>query len=348
MTDKKIVAVQPKSKYYDNIVKVEWFIGLLCNFSCSYCAEFARSGFADKEKIFHGIEILKKKLVGRTPLILLGGGEPSIHPAIFEIAEKIFESNFKLSMISNGSRASEDYIELMKYMEGITFSVHFEQKYEKTLNSIDAVKKYIKINPEKYLLVNVMMAAGYFDKAKEVIKYLEDNEIDFIVRRIRPLIDENGLPVLPEVAKSRIVSLVSSDKSDEQKNDWGYYTEDEIHFLNSRVYLAKQNSEEIWQDASGNFERNFSNSNEISIRKLNQFKNWICNIGIERLHIYNSGDVFRNTCKVGGKLGNIYEDFNFPEKPVICSKEVCTCAWAINVSKVRNESYAGLIRAKLV
>jgi MoaA/NifB/PqqE/SkfB family radical SAM enzyme len=339
--------VQPKSSHFDTIVKIEWFIGLLCNFSCSYCAEYSRSGFAEKEKIFHGIELLKRKLVDRTPLILLGGGEPSIHPDIFEIAEKIHSNKFKLSMISNGSRPAADYVNLLEYMEGVTFSVHFEQKFERTLKSIDLVKDYMLKNPKKYMQVNVMMAAGYFNEAKEVISYLEKNNIEYIIRRIRPLMDSANKPILPDRVAGRSVEKMKSEKFDKDKNDWGYYSDDEIEYLNSRVYTSKQNSEEIWEDIQGNIQKQFSNSNEISLRKLNQFKDWTCNIGIERLHIYNSGDVYRNTCKVGDKLGNIYEDFDIPTKPVICSRQVCTCAWAINVSKVKDLKYQNLLRTKL-
>jgi MoaA/NifB/PqqE/SkfB family radical SAM enzyme len=347
METKTLIAVQPKSKYFDNIVKIEWFIGLLCNFSCSYCAEFSRSGFAEKEKILHGVRLLKKKLTERTPLILLGGGEPSIHPDIFEIVKTMHSNNFKVSMISNGSRAPQDYLDLLNYMEGITFSVHFEQKYEKTLKTIDLVKNTINKTSEKYLQINVMMVPGYFNEAKEVVSYLEKNNIDYIIRRIRPLIDEKSNPILPTRVIDRQIHEKDSDIFDKNKNDWGYYSSDEIEYLNSRVYTVKQNSEEIWGVDSNEIERTFSNSNEISLRKLNKFKNWTCNIGIERLHIYNDGSVYRNTCKVGGKLGNIYEDFEIPSKPVVCTKDVCTCAWAINVSKIKANRYSNLIRANL-
>jgi MoaA/NifB/PqqE/SkfB family radical SAM enzyme len=64
------------------------------------------------------------------------------------------------------------------------------------------------------------------------------------------------------------------------------------------------------------------------------FKGWQCKAGIESLMINWDGDVHRATCRVGGSLGNIYKDtFERPEVAVICSRDWCTCAADVNITK---------------
>ena len=61
--------------------------------------------------------------------------------------------------------------------------------------------------------------------------------------------------------------------------------------------------------------------------ELNNFKNWSCNAGIESLMINWDGEVHRATCRVGGSLGNIYnDDYTKPSEPIICTRDWCTCA----------------------
>jgi len=49
------------------------------------------------------------------------------------------------------------------------------------------------------------------------------------------------------------------------------------------------------------------------------------------------GEVHRATCRVGGSLGNIYTGtFSVPVEPVICTRDWCTCAADIPISKFSN------------
>ena len=348
--EEEFVAVEHKSPYFANATKLEWFIGLECNFSCTYCAEFNRSGFAETEKIMKGVDLLRERVGNRDIELLLGGGEPSIHPEVEKICAHIHSRNINLSMVTNGAKSPQLYVRLLKYVKHFTFSLHLEMAYERTMETIFAVNQeineYRKRGEERSVLVHLMMAAGHFDEAREAMKRFDEAGVRYILRRIRPLFDESDKPILPKKVSDRPVVQRDYTRQDLSGKDWGYYSQEELDFMNSMHGTMKQNSREFWRTTDGRIEVRESNANEILMRKDNRFEGWECYVGIERLHIYPNGDVYRSTCKVGGKLGNIYEDFTFPKKPIICDRKRCTCAWAVNLSKYKNPEFKSNLRVE--
>jgi len=79
----------------------------------------------------------------------------------------------------------------------------------------------------------------------------------------------------------------------------------------------------------------YIHANDIIKHNQNQFEGWSCSAGIESLMINWDGDVHRATCRVGGSLGNIYQNtFEVPTEWVTCTRKWCTCAADIPLSKV--------------
>lgn len=348
----EFVAVEHREAHFANVTKLEWFIGLECNFSCTYCAEFNRSGFAETEKIMRGVDLLKKRVGNRQIELLLGGGEPSIHPEVEKICKHIYSQGINLSMVTNGAKSPRLYTRLLRYVRHYTFSLHLEMPYERTMETIFAVhreiEEYRKRGEKRTVLVHLMMAAGHFDEAKEAMRRFDEAGIRYILRRIRPLFDKEDKPILPEKIKDRAVVQRDYARKDLSGKDWGYYTQEELDYMESMRGTMSKNSREFWKLKEGGIEMRESNANEILMRKDNRFEGWTCYVGIERLHIYPNGDVYRSTCKVGGKLGNIYEDFAFPDEPVVCDRKRCTCAWAVNLTKYKYPEFANVTRVEQI
>lgn len=85
------------------------------------------------------------------------------------------------------------------------------------------------------------------------------------------------------------------------------------------------------------------NVNNITAKELNRFEGWECWAGVQQISISNTGDVYRAICKVGGKIGNIYEGtFNMPEDTIICNKPDCICAADVQISKAEPEHVKSL------
>lgn len=85
------------------------------------------------------------------------------------------------------------------------------------------------------------------------------------------------------------------------------------------------------------------NVNDISVRQENTYKGWLCWAGQESMMIDAKGDVYVATCRAK-KLGNIYEDFEMPNEPVVCPKNWCACAADLNTSKAQDKEAAKYLR----
>jgi organic radical activating enzyme len=79
-------------------------------------------------------------------------------------------------------------------------------------------------------------------------------------------------------------------------------------------------------------------------QKLNFFKGWTCGLGVENIFVDMDGNIYGASCRLGGKLGNIYEDFQVPEKWLTCTKSLCSCGADLFIPKARDEGTKSLLR----
>ena len=90
------------------------------------------------------------------------------------------------------------------------------------------------------------------------------------------------------------------------------------------------------------FWRDFSTDELVGL-KLNYYEGWTCGVGVDNLFINPDGDVFGGSCKVGGKLGNIYDDFTVPQSWMTCSMKVCSCGSDLFIPKSKTADDAKLL-----
>lgn len=84
-------------------------------------------------------------------------------------------------------------------------------------------------------------------------------------------------------------------------------------------------------------------TDELVGQRLNVTKNWVCGAGTDSLFIDMDGNVWTASCRVGGKLGNIWEDFNVPSGWITCTKELCTCGADLFIPKASTEEHKNLL-----
>lgn len=281
-------------------IKVEWNLGKRCNYDCSYCPASIHDNYSPHTDI-NILEATVDKLceLGKPLRISLTGGEPCVHPDIEDLLEYFKRKGiFWVNLTTNGTRTARWYLEQEMYFNHLVFSLHFEKDWARVLQTINQFYD----NTERDFFVNVMAHHNYIDVVRRVVKGFEEKGIKFAVRRIR------------------------WTEGDHNVFDDMRYDGKDLEWLLSKDATAKPNcrvdNEQI------------IHANDIIKKHLNQFKGWTCNAGIESLMINWDGEVHRATCRVGGSLGNIYQGtFVAPSDPVICTRDWCTCAADIPLTK---------------
>lgn len=292
----KIISKWPHS----DSIKVEWNLGKRCNYDCSYCPSSIHDNFSPHVDI----NLLEQSVdnlcdLGKLLRISLTGGEPCVHPDIENFLEYLKRKNVSwINVTTNGTRGYRWYLDNEFFFNHLVFSLHFEFDYTRI---VDTILKYYD-STEREFFVNVMAHQDYIPQVKTVVKKFDDLGIKYAVRRIRWTEGDHNI-----------------------FDDLKYHGSD-LEWILSKDATAKPNV-----IVDGQYEMH---ANDIIKKHLNQFKGWSCNAGIESLMINWDGEVHRATCRVGGSLGNIYQGtFKIPSEPIVCTRDWCTCAADIPLTK---------------
>ena len=285
-------------------LKVEWNLGKRCNYDCTYCPSSIHDNYSPHIDI-NLLEATIDKLceIGKPLRISLTGGEPCVHPDIEELFDYLKRKNiFWISLTTNGTRPARWYLQNEMYFNHLVFSLHFEYDWQRVVKTINEFYDGTEID----FFVNVMAHHNHMDDVRKVVKEFREKGIRFAVRRIR-------------------------------------WTEGDHNVFDDMRYDGKDLEWIISQDATAKpncriDDVEIVHANDVIKLHKNNFKDWTCNAGIESLMINWDGDVHRATCRVGGSLGNIYTGtFVIPTESIICTRDACTCAADIPLTKIKND-----------
>lgn len=284
-------------------LKIEWNLGKRCNYDCSYCPSSIHDNFSPHTDI-NILEQTVDKLceIGKPLRISLTGGEPCVHPNIEDLLEYFKRKGvFWVNLTTNGTRQGAWYLDHSEFYNHLVFSLHFEHDWRRVLNTIDIVHHRGDID----FFVNVMAHHDHMDDVRTAVAFLDQANIKYAVRRIR-------------------------------------WTEGDHNVFDDLRYQGKDLEWLLSKDATATpncriDDNEIVHANDIIKLHKNNFKGWQCNAGLESLMVNWDGDVHRATCRVGGSLGNIYNGtFQVPTEPIICSRDWCTCAADIPLTKYAN------------
>jgi MoaA/NifB/PqqE/SkfB family radical SAM enzyme len=284
---------------HQNSIKIEWNIGKRCNYDCSYCP----SAIHDNSSSHTDIEILKNTIdklvsIGKPIRLSFTGGEPCVHPKFDELVRYAKHKDIQwISVTTNGTRPYEFYASLP--VDQYVFSIHFEYDW---MRVVDTLKKLNESTNTK-LIGQIMAHHDHMSFVRATRGVLNFESIPNTVRRIRWTEGDHDL-----------------------FDDMRYHPDD--------LAWIKEQDATIQGNCVIDNEK-VIHANDVIKLHLNQYKDWSCNAGLESLMINWDGDVHRATCRVGGSLGNIYQGtFLAPDSPIICTRNFCTCAADIPITKV--------------
>jgi organic radical activating enzyme len=292
---------------------VNWCMGNTCNFECSYCPESLHSGdvkWPELEKVKDFITRVVEQVAPRKVYFELTGGEVTLYKHFVEICKHCTELGAKVGLISNGSRTLRWWEDNKKYFDHVCLSFHPE--FAEADHFVEVVKL---LHDDVRTHVNIMMSPDKFSFCYAVANKIKN--ITNISMALQPLIYDFG-EVMYEYTESQqnifdkqhelIVKHIKYDKS------FDYYR-------GAMKMVAEDNTEIT------------SSAHRFLSEKTNDWSGWKCYVGVEQIIVDLSGDVFRGWCRVGGKIGNIFEDFEVPIAPTICNKTMCHCNFDIMSTK---------------
>ena len=317
-----LIRVEHASKKYKEWVRIEWNMGRRCNFDCSYCGADLhdnKSKHLPFEKFDDAVRTMREFYADKQIRMSLTGGEPFVHPRILDIL-KLFPKYGvdEVSTITNGSLPLKKYQTALEYIDNLIFSWHFE------FLRVDHMKHVLSNLNRKQVKVHLMYLPGQLEEIKGVVDWLNDNNVKFNVRRIRPMTNlQTGEVNKPYSSGMKFAGIQYGGAEN-------YYSQEELDYLKTfnKAGTAELNCELFTKE-----EQWLDNVNTLTKNKWNTFKRWKCMAGIETLMIDNDGSVYRATCKQGGVLGNIETGFTLEEDPVLCMKQWCNCAADLNTTK---------------
>ena len=285
-------------------IKVEWNLGKRCNYDCSYCPAEIHDNFSAHTSI----DLLEKTVdqlseLGKPIRLSFTGGEPTVHPDFEDLLEYCKRKGiFWINLTTNGTRPSRWYLNNEMFFNHLVFSLHFEYDWQRIVQTINEFYD----GTERDFFVNIMAHHDHMDSVRKVVKQFKEVGIKYAVRRIR-------------------------------------WTEGDHNIFDDLKYDGKDLQWILEQDSTAKpncrvDDEQIIHANDIIKKHLNQFKGWTCSAGLESLMINWNGEVHRATCRVGGSLGNIYQGtFHIPLEPVICTRDWCTCAADIPLTKYENK-----------
>jgi MoaA/NifB/PqqE/SkfB family radical SAM enzyme len=283
-------------------IKIEWNLGKRCNYDCTYCP----ASIHDNSSPHTDINILERTVdklceIDKPLRISLTGGEPCVHPDIEDLLEYFKRKGiFWVNLTTNGTRGSRWYLNNEMFFNHAVFSLHFEHDWERIVKVINEFYD----GTERDFFVNVMAHHDHMDNVRKVVKEFKEKGIKFAIRRLRWTEGDHN--------------VFDDMRYDGKDLEW-IISQDATVKPNCRI-----NDEEV------------IHANDVIKLHKNNFKDWSCNAGLESLMINWDGDVHRATCRVGGSLGNIYTGtFNIPTSPIICTRDSCTCAADIPLTKFK-------------
>ena len=299
-----------KIKSKQDIFDVDWNLGTICNYSCSYCIPHLHSGeqeFVYIEKAVKFVEKLLDQYPDKLFNFILSGGEVTLWKDLPKLLKTIKNNSLtNVQLITNGSPSPQWWKTNSIFIDSVILSYHWEYANKNRLKEICRILDENKCNIKLTIL-------ALPDKLDECYK-LADEFLSYIKMKI----------------ELRIIKKPNNEPIDE-------YTEEQLQQLRNNNVFGRVNHKSIDKRLITDTGKVLDAIVELSQQK-NSWKGWRCYIGLNCLKIDWKGDIYRAacSCQQENKLGNINEeDYNFPNRPVICDKDFCFCVTDIRATKER-------------
>lgn len=320
---------------------VNWNIGNVCTYKCSYCSKDCHSGDFGWPNVEHAINIVEKiDQIYKAPpynkakiAFELLGGEVTIWPDIERVIQKINELGNSVRLVTNGVRKTSWWQENGSLFDGgITLSFHPEFANYKHVTEVSNVLKSVGRSPA----ILVLMYPEKWDYCIEAFEYLKHNA-DYLC------LTTQRLNVLNDSESGGELLLNNSNCE-----DWPYTEQQEQWIRDNYGVFKDLEGQPFSYSIMGFYHSKFPDmivetpSPYVYSHNLNSWKDWDCYIGIDTLYLQQNGAIRTNAmCQPKAVLGNWkrpkgeLDNIQWPTNPIKCPYNSCYCAHDFLARKVR-------------
>lgn len=330
---------------------VTWDIGRRCNYDCTYCEASRHNNYSKHhsyedlvstfEFVKHYTSIYNNKHEDVTGTnISFTGGEPTVNPAFWKLAEYIknTEPNIGLSLTTNGAWSPKNTSKISDIFNSVTISYHAEADNKLKKQVKENIKLLSKTNV--WVQVNVMMHIDFFDECVDLCNELKDLGIKYTPR---PIGDGN-------IERSGWFK----DTDGTMRRTSHSYTKNQQEWYSNHLNVpldikTKREGTDLGRSCCGG---------RCTLGKVNDqwqevklidthFKGWFCSVNKYFLHIdQHTGNVYHHqTCQalhdgLRGPIGNLNNTSSIlnyaisnKDQIIVCPNERCGCGMCVPKSK---------------
>ncbi len=124
-----------------NFMLIDWTLGTKCNYQCGYCPADLHNGryaWQSKEQVLRFASLVNShcKHQQRGLRFQFTGGEATFHPDFVCITKTLKELGCKISLLSNGSRALDYYVQVASWIDFFVLTFHIDSAEMETFSSV--------------------------------------------------------------------------------------------------------------------------------------------------------------------------------------------------------------------
>ena len=295
---------------------VDWRLGNICNYKCSYCPPYENSGShpwidIDTNIKTQNIIIQGYREIGKTTSFAYTGGEPTVYKHFPQLLANGKQQGAWNWVYTNGSRTVRYWNDIKDVLDMVCISYHAEYDQDDHLIAVvDAIKSQV------YISINVVMHPLQLDKCFAFIDKFKLAHPEIVVDTKIVRVNHQEI-THPDYTPDNIVKIqeykkISAVRSRRQST--------------GKPFLGKN---VIMQLVEPNKESRLINCQEEILKGsqgYNDFNGWECYIGVESLMIDFDGQVYKGYCKMDGSIGMV-PNFSVPTQPTTCEfgGKRCTC-----------------------
>lgn len=275
---------------------VTLFIHNVCNYNCSYCSDFHRDGSSRWPEDWQPyIDFLDRvKQTNEYLYVEVLGGEPTVWPKFQEFVDTISDDRTFVEFGTNASRTLRYWQQFKTQRAFVFLSWHYEEADDDHFFEVANIMQH-----KASVSIPLMIVPDNFERAKLLYERLKTLDVE----------------ITPKFTRTSI-----------HGHSYFEYTDEQREWIQNNYFHRMRDFGIDWQIPRNlHFDGEKVKFMTVLDKEMHKFDGYTCTAGLRRFMVDPNGDIKRCTKRVGGIIGNIFEDYDLPTEPILCNYAACPC-----------------------